>query len=334
MEEQKNQRDGAQAPREESDPGSINPSGCGPVDADRTGGAAPTEPAVDSDGHAAGLDNGAAEIKRPISERKLAANRANAREHSAGPKTAAGKAKSSRNSYKHGLCSQHLLRPGPQEAQDREAYEQLATSVRNHYQPEGAIEEFLVEKIVTEMVRYARIIGHEQKALNLCGFDNYFLDKILRYSTSSERQLMRSMRELERIQAGREIVSGMSESLAAEPCVGRPHQAGPSHDVNWSCLGSIVRFVKAADEQTGEAKTQGSSQANGKAEPTGSGPGDKTPAQEIAWPPKRPLAALVTQICGLPPMTEQQGVDSVANKNCETNPPPSGLGDGGATEEK
>jgi hypothetical protein len=43
-------------------------------------------------------------IKRPTSERKLRANRANA-QRSTGPRTAAGKAVSSRNACKHGILS-------------------------------------------------------------------------------------------------------------------------------------------------------------------------------------------------------------------------------------
>jgi len=44
------------------------------------------------------------DTKRPISERKLQANRANAK-RSTGPKTEAGKAASRRNALKHGIAS-------------------------------------------------------------------------------------------------------------------------------------------------------------------------------------------------------------------------------------
>lgn len=44
------------------------------------------------------------EIKRPISERKLQANRANAK-RSTGPRTEAGKAASRKNALKHGIMS-------------------------------------------------------------------------------------------------------------------------------------------------------------------------------------------------------------------------------------
>jgi hypothetical protein len=190
MEEQNNQRDGRPA-RRGSDSEGVNTRA------------------------AAGLDNDTAERMRPISEKKLAANRANA-QRSTGPKTTGGKVKSSRNSYKHGLCSQHLFRPGPQGAADQKAYEKLAACIRNHYKPERGIEELLVDKIVAGMVRYARIGGHEQQALGEdLPFKNNDIDNILRYSISNERQLMRCIRELERIQAAREDASGHSEEFEA-----------------------------------------------------------------------------------------------------------------------
>ncbi|HZQ53175.1 MAG TPA: hypothetical protein VFB14_13315, partial [Bryobacteraceae bacterium] len=49
-----------------------------------------------------------AERQQPISEAKLAANRANA-EKSTGPKSEEGKSRSSRNSFKHGLYSKQLV---------------------------------------------------------------------------------------------------------------------------------------------------------------------------------------------------------------------------------
>jgi hypothetical protein len=44
-------------------------------------------------------------------QQKTDANRANAR-RSSGPRTAAGKSKSSRNARKHGLCAENTLLPG------------------------------------------------------------------------------------------------------------------------------------------------------------------------------------------------------------------------------
>lgn len=248
MEEQTNQRNGAQESREKS-------------------------------------ENGATETKGPIPEEKVTANGPND-QHSPGQKTTARKANSSPDSYQHGLCAQHLFRPGPQEALDRDAYEKLATRIRDHYQPEGVMEEFLVEKIVTEMVRYARIIGHEQGLLGYRrGFNYFSVPMILRYSTSSERQLMRSIKELERVQAAREIVSPMSESSAAELRDRPPDRARASDDASWKCLSSI-RFEEL---DNGEARAIQIPRppANGQARPSGSGPTDKSPAQEVTPPPPR-----------------------------------------------
>lgn len=169
-EEQFNRCDGAQAPREQADTGSVlaTEAGCGsadPAGADGAAATTPPEAAVDSDGHNAGSNNGSAEAKPPISQKRLAANRKNA-QRSKGPKTVAGKASSSKNSYKHGLCAQHLFRPGEQRARDIEAYQELSARVRGYYRPQGFIEEFLIEKIVTEMVRFSRIVGHEQSELD------------------------------------------------------------------------------------------------------------------------------------------------------------------------
>jgi hypothetical protein len=51
-----------------------------------------------------GTEHDISRVKRPISERKLQANRANAK-RSTGPRTEAGKAASRRNALKHGILS-------------------------------------------------------------------------------------------------------------------------------------------------------------------------------------------------------------------------------------
>ena len=151
--------------------------------------------------------------KRPVSEKKLAANRANA-QLSTGPKTTSGKAKSARNSLKHGLCAQHLLSPCLYGVEDRDTYEKWAIRLRDHYQPEGLLEELVMETIVWKMLRYARIIEEEQQAFggNL-NSNNNRIDLILRYSTSNEHELMRSIRELERLQTARKQNSGQSQAF-------------------------------------------------------------------------------------------------------------------------
>jgi hypothetical protein len=72
--------------------------------------------------------------KRPVSPRKLAANRANARK-STGPKTPEGKARSRANALRHGLASE-VLRTPELEAE----YRRLAAAYEDRYHPTDDVE--------------------------------------------------------------------------------------------------------------------------------------------------------------------------------------------------
>lgn len=92
------------------------------------------------------------EEKRAISARKLAANRANA-QHSTGPKTPEGMEKSKFNAVKHGLTARYfpaLVQAGTAESEEFEA---VRADLLDHYQPMGAIERMLVEKLAIEFMR-------------------------------------------------------------------------------------------------------------------------------------------------------------------------------------
>jgi hypothetical protein len=43
--------------------------------------------------------------------------------------------------------------------------EALAAGIREHYQPQGQLEEILVQKIVVETARYDRVLGFEHQQL-------------------------------------------------------------------------------------------------------------------------------------------------------------------------
>jgi hypothetical protein len=95
----------------------------------------------------------------PISQRKLKANRENARK-STGPKTPSGKAFSRRNAIKHGLFVSHrtdfeALDENPQE------YEDLLNGLWGQHQPIGKGEEVEVERIALCYWRQKRAWRHE-----------------------------------------------------------------------------------------------------------------------------------------------------------------------------
>src|SRR6266700_43698 len=94
-----------------------------------------------------------------ISERKLQANRKNAKK-STGPKTPRGKAFSQRNAVKHGLFAMHImdfdvLREDPQQ------YEELLQGLREQYRPIGQAEELEVERAALCWWRLKRVWRYE-----------------------------------------------------------------------------------------------------------------------------------------------------------------------------
>src|SRR5580698_11288527 len=83
-------------------------------------------------------------------------NRANA-QHSTGPKTEAGKQKSSLNALSHGLTGQIVVMPG----EDLAAYQQHLKSFTDDLHPVGAIEANLVQALADCSWRMNRVAAFE-----------------------------------------------------------------------------------------------------------------------------------------------------------------------------
>ncbi|MGC1686331.1 MAG: hypothetical protein WA734_11980 [Candidatus Acidiferrales bacterium] len=138
-----------------------------------------------------------------VSPEKLAANRANA-QHSTGPKTMQGKAKSSQNSRKHGFFARQPLPADEAGNKLWEEYGDLVAGIWEYYEPVGYMEGLLTEKIVTESIRFSRFLSYEaryigqQQALHWEG-----VDRILRFQSAINRQLFQAIHELERVQEKR-----------------------------------------------------------------------------------------------------------------------------------
>ena len=83
---------------------------------------------------------------RPVSVRKVAANRRNA-QHSTGPRTAAGKQAVQRNPLRHGLTARDAVIPdldGPDAERD---FERLRTALRRYYQPTDPLSDLDVDEL-------------------------------------------------------------------------------------------------------------------------------------------------------------------------------------------
>jgi hypothetical protein len=91
-----------------------------------------------------------------VSEKRLRANRLNALK-STGPRTAEGKARSSRNALKHGMFTRKLLLPGESQVELRE----LHLALLEEYKPKTVSQQFLVERVLAGMWRMRRMSGAE-----------------------------------------------------------------------------------------------------------------------------------------------------------------------------
>lgn len=151
-----------------------------------------------------------ADAPRSISERKLAANRQNSKK-SPGPRTEGGKARSSQNAFRHGFFAAPLYPTSAQVALDRSEFDDLIAGLREHYQPDGYIENMLVEKIAASYVRSARLLRHEQRIFECrYPFEARSSASLPRYQTAVERQLAKDIERLEILQERRkaEMASG------------------------------------------------------------------------------------------------------------------------------
>ena len=124
----------------------------------------------------AGQHTEALRIKRPITERKLQANRANAK-RSTGPRTERGKAIARRNALKHGILSRSL-EPSQAPATDFSGPARLlASTIQGAYsapQQISALWEKLVRVLILEkdciqrpggLERYGRLIQRYERML-------------------------------------------------------------------------------------------------------------------------------------------------------------------------
>lgn len=152
---------------------------------------------------------------KATSPRKVEANRRNA-QHSTGPKTLEGKAKSSLNSTTHGIFVKRFLNGAAPEAVSE--IEALTAGIHEHFQPLGALEEMLVQKIVVEAARYDRVLGFEHQQLTReHAFHLRAVDCIGRYTAATSRAMFGAIEELERLQATRKAVKRSHDSSLDSP---------------------------------------------------------------------------------------------------------------------
>ena len=158
----------------------------------------------------------------PASDKQIAANRLNARQ-STGPNTDAGAVNSSFNALRHGLYARDVVLPG----EDRAAFDELLDNLRTDLNPQGRVEEGLIQRAADIWWRLGRTAAIEAGLLNpnwsgdprarrlvtaneplIDGFrvaidETKVLDRLGRYEGRLERGLARTLGLLKRMQDAR-----------------------------------------------------------------------------------------------------------------------------------
>ena len=102
--------------------------------------------------------------RKPVSEKQLAANRANAA-HSTGPRTPEGKARSAQNSRQHGFTASHFA---VVRLEDLQEVAHLCADLIAVYRPVNSQELFAIERIALAQQAMLRIAHLEGGLLTTC----------------------------------------------------------------------------------------------------------------------------------------------------------------------
>ena len=176
-----------------------------------------------------------------VSKRKLQANQSNSK-LSTGPKDTRH---TRYNAQKYGLLSKAAIIQTGQAREDPRELKDLLEALREDRQPEGAMEEILVDRIAACYWRLRRALRAEVGEIRLLADDalrnsllhaadmepelvgllrslpdENVLAKIIRYETAIDRQMYRALKELRELQAARlsgkasrhPLIVGMQES--------------------------------------------------------------------------------------------------------------------------
>jgi hypothetical protein len=166
---------------------------------------------------------GAARAAAPVSHARAEASRRNGR-MSRGPKTTEGKARSSQNALRHGLCAaKHVVLPD----EDAAEFQALEAALTLELAPLGAVQAVLAQRIAAGAWRLMRAdrleaevlaerrYGDASSGLALIrdGNGTRSFETVLRYRGAALAELMRALRTLKSLQAeASPAIEGPAES--------------------------------------------------------------------------------------------------------------------------
>ncbi len=140
-------------------------------------------------------------------------------QHSTGPKSPEGKARSAANSRTHGLCAKDVIIATPEEQTE---FDEMLGLHLTEIKPNGSVEQVIFDQMIADTWNLRRIRRLET-ALNqgvdpLAALDDEALqsklDRIARHRTRIERSYFKCLKELSRIQTERVLTRCTEQSEA------------------------------------------------------------------------------------------------------------------------
>ena len=133
------------------------------------------------------------------SVKQLAANRANAQK-STGPRTEAGKSRSRRNAWKHGLTAREII----SRAENAADFDALRAELWDQVQPAAGLESVLCDRLVAYAWRMRRVPGLEARCFDSGNKIDYanagFLTTLARYEMALLNAFDRTLQQLTELQ--------------------------------------------------------------------------------------------------------------------------------------
>jgi hypothetical protein len=173
---------------------------------------------------------------------RRATNRANS-QHSTGPRTAAGKERSSQNALRHGLTAQTAVLP----TEDPDAYQRHIQQFLDEYQPVAATETQLVHEIANTAWRLNRIPLLEAELLSQNPNPQTLIPLLATlglHGSRLSRQFQKALGQLREIQEDRRHLERRQLNEAAELFLRHQHKGLP-----WEPSGHGFVFSKEQIER-------------------------------------------------------------------------------------
>jgi hypothetical protein len=126
-----------------------------------------------------------------------------------GPRTLQGKQKASRNATKHGVFSKVIVLSSESKAE----YEELLAGLRETLQPEGTLEELLVEKLATTLWRQRRLLSAERAEIRK---NTEFVESDRR---NQEGEAAQSLWSMSALLCGRGLIGNTHNRHVLERCL-------------------------------------------------------------------------------------------------------------------